>query len=506
MKNLFNSVKMFKPKSNVFDLSHDVKLSLNMGELVPVMCTECVPGDRFSISAESLLRFQPLVSPVMHRMDVTLHYFFVPNRLVWPGWESFISGVGTPPAFPTLVITGGAGGYTPLCDYLGIPDPSSGVVNEVVSALAFGAYQMVYNEYYRDQNLITPVNFQLVNGDNTANEAVLKALRRRAWEHDYFTSALPFAQKGSAVDIPLGDVQLKPSWYADNQIPVFKDSGGNVVAGDVSVDAGGSGSIDVSGDPSETFAYDPRGSLETEATTINDLRTAFRLQEFFEKAARGGTRYIEFIKAMFGVQSSDKRLQRPEYITGTKSPVVISEVLNTTGTTDAPQGEMAGHGVSVTSGKFGNYFCEEHGYIIGIMSVMPKTAYQQGVPRHFLKTADFTQYYFSDFAHLGEQEVANREVYAYQVNGDDPFGYVPRYAEYKFENNRVAGDFRDSLNFWHLGRIFSSQPNLNQSFIECDPTHRVFAVTDPTQQKLLAHVFNKVRAIRPMPKFGTPSF
>jgi hypothetical protein len=229
-----------------------------------------------------------------------------------------------------------------------------------------------------------------------------------------------------------------------------------------------------------------------------------KLQEWLERSARGGTRYVESILSHFGVKSSDKRLQRPEYITGTKSPVIISEVLNTAGAA-LPQGNMSGHGMAVNSGKAGSYRCEEHGYIIGIMSVMPKTAYQQGIPKHFLKDDPF-DYFWPSFANIGEQEVKNDEVYAFTPTGNEPFGYVPRYAEYKFEQSRVAGDFRTSLAYWHLGRIFNSQPGLNGTFITSDPTHRIFAVTDPLQEKLYAHVLNRVTAIRPMPKFGIPSF
>jgi hypothetical protein len=229
------------------------------------------------------------------------------------------------------------------------------------------------------------------------------------------------------------------------------------------------------------------------------------LQEFLEKNARGGTRYIENILVHFGVRSSDKRLQRPEYITGTKSPVVISEVLNTTGETGGlPQGNMAGHGVSVGSGTVGYYKCEEHGFIIGIMSVMPKTAYQQGIPRQYLKF-DSLDYYWPSFAHIGEQEVMNQELYAYTSTKEDTFGYLPRYAEYRFTPNRVAGDFRNSLEYWHLGRVFGSQPALNQTFIECDPTdvERIFAV-QAGDDNLYCHVLNKVKAIRPIPVYGTP--
>lgn len=513
MKNLFNSIQLSKPGTNLFDLSHDVKLSFNMGQLVPIMCTEAVPGDRFKIGCESLLRFAPLISPVMHRMDVTMHYFFVPNRLVWDGWEDFITGGvegGDPEEFPYLIMDEDT--YTPLCDYLGIPIPLV-TQNELVSALPFAAYQMIYNEYYRDQNLINEVDFHLVPGNNTVTNPGLLTLRKRAWEHDYFTAALPFAQKNGAVDIPLGDVQLKDNWDgitgASGTKPHFQDATGGFNAGTVSQNNIASNPHILVNNLSRQ-AYDPQGTLETTPTTINDLRRAFRLQEWLEKAARGGSRYIESILSHFGVQSSDKRLQRPEYITGIKSPVQISEVLNTSDTTDAPQGNMAGHAVAFTQGKYGGYRCEEHGYIMGIMSVMPKTAYQQGIPKHFTKRFSPFQYYWPSFANIGEQAVENREIYAYQLTaiGDATFGYVPRYAEYKFENSRVAGDFRTSLDFWHLGRKFATPPSLNQTFIEVDSanTDRIFAVTDPDEQKLYCQVYNHVTAVRPMPKFGTPTF
>ena len=347
MKNLFNTVKMTRPKRNMFDLSHDVKLSCNMGKLVPTMCIEAVPGDKFNISCESLLRFAPLVSPVMHRMDVYMHYFFVPHRLLWDNWKNYITNTlvgGVLPAHPYLTVDNHTWGS--VHDYLGIPKPSLGS-SANINAMQFAAYQMIYNEYYRDQNLISEVPYKLVDGDNTGNSD-LWSYRTRAWEHDYFTASLPFAQKGAAVDIPLGTVELNPDWDADGSQPTFVDAAGNP--------AGGMAPSALLNDVNaphikntigqEPLAYDPAGSLEVGSTTINDLRRAFRLQEWLEKAARGGSRYIESILMHFGIKSSDKRLQRPEYITGTKSPVIISEVLNTTGTLDAPQGNMAGHGLS----------------------------------------------------------------------------------------------------------------------------------------------------------------
>jgi len=469
-----------------------------MGKLLPTLVTECVPGDTFQIGCESLIRFAPMIAPILHRLDVSMHYFFVPNRILWSNWEDFITNANSVHALPTLDTQDEwPPEQSKFADYMGVPpwDPATSDSAVPVNALPFAAYQAIYNEYYRDQNLINPVDYKLEDGTNDWN--IFLTQQYRAWEHDYFTSSLPFAQKGAAVDIPIGTLEGDAIIRRSNNVTTVLSavSGGNVTVN-------GQGSTL----PTGALFADLDG-LEVAPTTINDLRRAFRLQEWLEKNARGGTRYIENILMHFGVRSSDKRLQRPEYITGTKSPVVISEVLNTTGE-DAglPQGNMAGHGVSVTSGKYGSYFCEEHGYIIGIMSIMPKTAYQQGIPRTYLKN-DTLDFFWPSFAHIGEQPVQNNEIFAYSNTGQDTFGYVPRYAEYKFMPSRVAGDFRTTLDYWHLGRKFASLPNLNQEFIECTPeqVERIFAVQSE-EDNLYCHILHKIRAVRPMPKFGTPMF
>ena len=513
MKNFLNSVKVDKPRSNVFDLSHDVKMSGNMGNLMPICCVDCVPGDSFSISCEALFRLAPMVAPMMHLVNATMHYFFVPKRILWKNFKNYITNTevaGSVPAFPYLDLGNITYSTYKLMDYMGLPDP--GVRTWQVSAMPFAAYQMIYNEYYRDQNLITTGIWDsdagLVDGDNNASNADLLTMRRRAWEHDYFTACLPFAQKGDAVEIPIsGQVSLDPTNFssafwksaATHGVPGAGTIKAGAIVSDVQLDTG-------VGTPA--VVYDPNGTLEVANadTTINDLRKAYALQRFLEKLARGGSRYTEFNRVQFGVVSSDARLQRPEYITGIKSPIVISEVLNTTGTVDAPQGNMAGHGAGVTSGQYGHFFCEEHGYIIGIVSIMPKTAYQQGIPKHFLKVNNSYENFLVDFAHIGEQEVYNEEVYAPTAAPGGVFGYMPRYGEYKFEQNRVAGDFKTTLDFWHMGRIFTTDPALNKTFIECDPTHRVFAVTNPNEDKVWMHIYNKITARRLMPKFGTPTF
>lgn len=513
-QNLFNSIKLTRPNRNRFDLSHDVKMSLDMGRLYPTLALECIPGDKFRIGCDSLLRFAPLVSPVMHRMQVTMHYFFVPNRIVWPNWEKFITKqeVVVP---PTLTYTDNSVGT--LNDYLGLPQTA---VARTVSAIPHAAYQMIYNEYYRDQNLIDPITFELTDGDNSAN-ADLHPIRYRAWKHDYFTASLPFAQKGAAVEIPViqdfADVPVShnatPTGYQNTATYQINDIAGNPQVGQFASSTAEDAATDdpvFNAVPNALFAQ--TSSLTTDATTINDLRRAEKLQQFLEKLARGGSRYAEVNRSFFGVRSPDARLQRPEYFTGTVSPVIISEVLNNSGfigtgpnTTGRPQGDMAGHGVAVTTGGYGTYYCQEHGYIIGIMSVLPEPAYQQGIPRHFLKQ-DAYEYFWPEFAHLGEQEVMMQEIYANATDPTAPFGYVPRYSEYKYHTSRVAGDFKSpSLAHWHLGRIFASEPALNQQFVECNPDTRIFAVEEEVQH-LYAQVVHRIDASRLMPKFGTPSF
>lgn len=499
MPNVFNSVKLQRPKRNVFDLSHDVKMSLNMGELVPTMVMECVPGDSFQIGCEALVRLAPLVAPMMHRVDVYQHYFFVPYRILWDNWEKFITNTkvaGAVPAFPYIEYSSGTP-FSQLLDYLGVPTPAGAFSLHDINAMPSAAYNAIIQEYYLDQNLMAPVEYKLVDGDNSANLDLFQ-LQYRCWEHDYFTSALPFAQKGDAVSIPLlGDAPIK------GYDPAFPGPGfyGLAPAG------GGALNLNVAIEHSPTVPdhelYADLGAANV--TTINDLRLAFALQSWLERNALGGTRYTENIFAHFGVKSSDQRLQRPEYITGTRNPIVISEVLNTTGTDDAPQGNMAGHGVGVTQGKYGKYFCEEHGLIMGLMSIMPKTAYQDGLPRLFNKITDFTQYYWPKFANLGEQEVLNSEVFANGEFGDQVFGYQSRYSEYKHQPNRVAGEFRTTLDHWHMGRKFATAPSLNDEFVKCIPTNRVFAVTDPAVDHIYAQVLHRIKAIRPMPKYGTPS-
>ena len=538
MANIFNSVKLKRPRRNVFNLSYESKMSVSAGKLIPIMCKPVVPGDKFRVNTEMLVRLAPLVSPMMHRVNVFTHYFFVPNRLLWNQWEDFITkGVdgSDAPAFPTLSLPSVVNtatahavfGDRSLWDYLGLPSLNqigqavfgtqspNGVkapIGYKVSALPFRAYNLIYNEYYRDQNLTQPVSFSLDGGNTEAIYGLpLLFLKRRAWEKDYFTSALPWVQRGPEVTVPVQgsgenlDITLKNK-AADSY---FVSSSDNRPTGKLEVV---NGVLFANHEPSSTSvgAYLSPDNFQVNVdelgVNINDLRTSSALQRWFERNARSGSRYIEQILSHFGVRSSDARLQRPQFLGGGRTPISVSEVLQTSATdSTSPQANMAGHGISAgVNHGFTRYF-EEHGYIMGIMSIMPRTGYQQGVPKDFRKF-DNMDFYFPEFAHLGEQEIKNEELYLNpnEADNEGTFGYTPRYAEYKYSLNEAHGDFRGNMAFWHLNRIFTAKPNLNTTFVECNPSDRVFATAGSSVDKYWVQIYQDVKALRLMPKYGTP--
>lgn len=541
---IFSKTKVDKPKTSTFDMSYDRKFSLNMGDLVPIHVQEIVPGDYIKMNTQQMLRFMPMVAPVMHEVNVFTHFFFVPNRIMWKNWEDFITGGrdgNKEPLFPTIAMGSEEANQlyvrpSSLADYLGLPRTDTpemaGMDTEQVSALPFYAYQLIYDEYYRDQNMIEStlqrllpdgledgiVQHQIVSG-------VLSKLHKRAWQHDYFTSALPWAQRGEAVRIPVfndegGNMPISFNPMGEsivrNMAGAPYTSGahqlGNFAAdGRLNLDTHTSGGADdtpVNLDNSKNLFLSP-DDANPNLATVTDLRRAFKLQEWLEKVARTGARYTEVLKAFFGVTSSDARLQRPEFLGGSMSPVMISEVLQTSETTNTgtPLADMAGHGLNVGSGQGFSRFFEEHGYVIGLMSVMPKTSYQQGIPRHFSKF-DKYDYFWPEFQHIGEQAILNKELFVNKDAGinSETFGYIPRYAEYKYNPSTVHGYMKSSLAFWHLGRIFDDTPPLSESFINCNPRNDIFAVEANDEDHLICHLFHNIKATRRMSYFGEPKF
>jgi hypothetical protein len=471
-------------KRSKFDLSHYKQFTCNQGELVPIAVQEVLPGDSFQMSTSALIRLSPLVAPVMHPVHATIQHFFVPYRLIMDDWESFITGGETgadSTTFPTITLTPSSGS---LSDYFGLPLGTSIEVN----ALPFRAYSLIYNEFFRDQDLQTALTIDTSDGaDSTTNTTLQKV----NWGKDRFTSSKDSTQKGSEISLPLGTIA-----------PVYQEGTSQGASQYLSVDSGSDSEVSVG--PTYSGSYNLLTDLSNaSASSINDLREAFALQSFAEHRMMFGGRYSEYLKFL-GIRYSDGRLDRPEFLGGGRETIQFSEVLQTgVDSTDGGLGTMGGHGLSaMRSNRFTRFF-EEHGLIISLMFVRPKTMYHEGVDKMWLKTTkeDFFQY---ELEGIGQEEILNKEVYVNHSSPTDTFGYQNRYDEYRFSVNTVAGDFRpgQALEEWTMCRDFSTDPALNSTFITCNPTTRIYASSSTDQ--LLIMAFNNVKARRMMRKIGSP--
>lgn len=458
------------------NLSHYRLLTGDMGEILPVGLVECLPGDTFQHHTNVLIRLSPLAAPIMHHITARVHHFFVPHRLVWntelgdPGnFEDFITGGkdgDDAQQVPTITLDGsqwewktnpGAQAWK-LPEYLGIPEPKEGNNEITVNALPFRAYNLIFREYYEDQDLG-------LNPDITQSLYI----RRCCWERDYFSTARPWTQKGPDVTLPIA-----------SRAPIYST--------DIVANGGKSGpAVDTVNAPSVPGLWpsdDADGDRiyadlsQAEPVSVNDFRKAFALQRYQEARARFGSKYVDYLRFL-GVRPRDERLQRPEFLGGGNAQIQISEILQTAPETGAEPsteygvGDMYGHGIAaMRSNKYRRTF-EEHGYVLTMLSVRPKTIYPTAIDRHFLYQ-DKEDFFQKELQHIGQQEIDNREIYG--TGGDDAagvFGYQDRYAQYRGCFSKVVGEYRDILNYWHMGREFDQQPTLNNQFVTCNPTKRI---------------------------------
>lgn len=548
-QNLFQQVPIKVPSRNLFDLSHEVKMSGKFGYLYPVLLMDTLPGDTIRDQMTCFIRFAPMLAPILHLVDVTTHFFFVPNRILWDEWEDFITGGqdGTlepvsPYVTPNSLFDENGEGYrsysnNSLWDYLGLPvlfedEATSG---EQISALPFYAYMKVWNDYYRDPNLHGELTIPTeLSGDVTTElwdqlfqrvdpGGGSSGLLQRGWERGYFESALPWAQRGATVLLPLSGVASAGDVNYLNQSLIKQSLGGGApgLAGRVGHESAGGIQSEFEGAGVEDARIENIDSIDftNVSTTVNDWRRTMAIQRWLENNARGGARYMEQIQSHFNVRVPDYRLQRSEYLGGGRQHVQISEVLATADSATVPVGDLAGHGISVGKSNRFTYPCQEHGWVIGILSVMPKPAYSQGIERMWSRRSKY-DYGWPELANLGEQEILSKEIfYDFAGSGstanNSVFGYTPRYAEYKFRNDRIAGDFRTTLGFWHLGRFFLQRPLLNSDFLTMQENapafeesfRRIFAVVgaEANSDYLWMQLFHRLTAKRPLPYFGVPS-
>lgn len=541
---VFSKVVSNRVGRSVFDLSHVKRFTCDMGELIPVYFDECVPGDTRKIGMQCVTRFQPLVAPILDSVDLTVHYFFVPTRLLMDkeeDWNTFltggVNGTDNSVTLPKFMFHYSDGTYNSdsnpfsrgsshsrysLWDYFGLPTGVAKFEDDVrdknkVLGFAQRAYNLVWNEFYRDENLCPEV--AKTNG----------CILYRAWKKDYFTSSLPWQQRGVAPALPLSGVvpvdNLVGKEFSLNQFKLLLQNArasetvlafDNVNMAKGNLDSSNGTAIGAKGVLSGSSI--PSVNLGNASTfDVATLREAFQIQRWLELNARGGVRYTEFLRSHFGIAPRDEVLGRPQYIGGTKSSIVVSEVLQTSQTTDkegatdnSPLGRLAGHGLGASSDYICTYTSKEFGYIIGIASWMPKPSYQQGVPRMFSRSTKF-DFYFPEFAHLSEQAVTKGEIYAQGTDKDlEIFGYQSAYNEMRYSPSINCADMRDTYKYWHLGRIFTAEPNLNAGFLTTNHRYsggiRKDIFASKSAPGLIVQFANLITAVRPLPVYGSPGF
>lgn len=541
MNNFFNSTPGGgKVPRNRFDLSHDKKISFRQGYLIPILCKEAVPGDSFRVAHEIMLRLAPLISPAYTRMKVKCESFFVPTRIIWDEFEDWITGgpEGTdapvPPYFAEADLPALGEHLTEvgsLWDYFGlpcVPDSTSGSDWwPKISVLPFRALALIYDEWYRVPEIEDPI--MTVRSSGSQAEAVFKPLmylQRRYWSRDYFTTCQPNAQRGAAAAAPIDIAYSSTSAVKTAAGGTYVNNTAHtpLIVGGVS-QFGGTGTVGGAGTVGRVE------NIGSASLLIEKFRIARQVQLFLEAMQRGGSRYTEVIWQMFKRKTKDSRLQRPEFIYGNTGNVMISEVLSTVqfeGTSDLPQANMAGHGIHISRGNNWQYTADEHGYFITLMSVVPEGQHygnglNSGIEKMWTRSSRY-DVYWPLFANLGEQQVLKGEVATQPTLGiiDGPlqynqvFGYQERYAEYKWSNSTVHGDFRTSLQHWHQNRgwvmssILTTGPVLNELFLKVgedstgDELDRIFAVNSGVSDNLWAVVINDISAVRPMPYHSMP--